>query len=138
MKKEFTIDNFTKSDWYKSVVSYGTWSNHHAKWDVNYSAILTELIQNAGRWCERYASDLFIDWMTIEEYLRCKDIENRSFLFGFRQDGVDNATFVISRFNHDEYTMEYRAIYRLDLEFVEDPDKYYGTDEVRMALYRVK
>lgn len=29
-------------------------------WRINYSSILSKLIQEAGRWCEHYASDLFI------------------------------------------------------------------------------
>lgn len=138
MKKEFTIDNFTKSDWYKSIEETGTWSTFDRKWDINYSTILTELIQNAGRWCERYASDLFISWQTVENRLHKISMDNVSYLFGFRQSGVDHDTFIFSRFNQNEYTEEYRAIYRLDLEFIKDDDIYYGDDKLKMTLYRVK
>ena len=138
MKKIFTIDDFTASNWYRPIESEGTWSTFVEKWDVNYSSILTELIQNAGRWCERFASDLFISWQTIDNYLKNQTIENKSFLFGFRQSGVDHDTFIFSKFNHDEYTEEYRSIYRLDIEFIKDPNKYYGSDKVKMILYRVK
>lgn len=138
MKKEFTIDNFTKSDWYKSIEETGTWSTFDRKWGINYSSILTELIQNAGRWCERYASDLFISWQTVENRLHKISMDNVSFLFGFRQSGVDHDTFIFSRFNQNEYTEEYRAIYRLDLEFIKDDDIYYSEPKLKMTLYRVK
>lgn len=143
MKKEFTIDDFTKSDWYKSIEEIGTWSTFSNKWDINYSSILTELIYNAGRWCERFASDLFISWKTVENYLENKkdnSPESKSFLFGFRQSGVDHDTFILSRFNQNEYTEEYRTIYRLDIEFtIDEKNDYFGFDpKFKMTLYRVK
>lgn len=141
MKKEFTLNDFTASAWYSPIVEEAEWSESYGdgwKWNVNTSTILTELIQNAGRWCERYASDLFISWTTVEKYLKNPHPENKSFLFGFRQNGVDHAEFVICRYNQNEYTDEYRAIYRLDIELVETEDKYWNDDKIRMTLYRVK
>lgn len=129
-EKVFTINDFTACVWYKPIESTGYWSNFSERWDINYSSILTELIQQAGRWCECFASDLFISWQTVEKRLVSREIENESFLFGFRQYGVDHDRFIFSRFNQDEFTQEYRTIYRLDIELMED--------EVKMSLYRVK
>lgn len=40
----------------------GYFNTLQGNWEINYSSILTKLIQEAGRWCEHYASDLFITW----------------------------------------------------------------------------
>ena len=85
--------------------------------NINYSSILTKLIQECGRLCENYASDLFIDWSVIDERLREKTIETSTYLFGIREDGIDHNSFILSRYNnsgcHAKY--EYRKIYRLDV-----------------------
>ena len=47
----------------------GSYSPSKGKWEINYSSILTKLIQEAGRWTERYASDLFLGWKEIDEIL---------------------------------------------------------------------
>lgn len=103
-------------------------------WDINYSSILTRLIQEAGRWCRRYASDLFIDWRGIAQKLENGSMTTSSYLFGFREDGVDAATFVLARYKRSRETAAdtYRAIWRLDVTV--DPDdsrialKLYETD----------
>lgn len=133
-KKEITIDYFKKSEFFETIKSSGYWSDLRHKWDVNYSSILTELIHQAGRWCEYYASDLFISWETVMQYLYNPEIENKSFLFGFRACGVDHDSFIFSRFSDDEYTEVYRSIYRLDIK---KTDEGYG-EEVKMMLYRVR
>ena len=75
----------------------------------------------------------------MENYLEDHhtESENKSFLFGFRQSGVDHDVFILSRFNQNEYTDEYRAIYRLDLKFITD-ELGWNDDELKMTLYRVK
>ena len=103
---------------------------------INYSSILTRLIQEAGRYCESYASDLFIDWRTIDEQLEDGSIETESKLFGFRESGVDHTEFVYSRlYNSIRWGhYEYRSIWKLDI-VVEDDD-YYGK-KISMSLIRV-
>ena len=44
----------------------GSYSPSKGKWEINYSSILTKLIQEAGRWTERYASDLFLGWRLMK------------------------------------------------------------------------
>lgn len=63
------------------------------RWDVNYSDILTQLIQSAGRYCQRYASDLFIDWANIVKELDDGKPINNDYIFAFRTDGVDHKAF---------------------------------------------
>lgn len=99
---------------------------------INYSDILTKLIQEAGRWCRRYASDLFIDWEVIDRHIKERTIRSGSYLFGFREDGVDDKTYILHRYNADEPRETYRAIWRLDI--VVDDDAYPSSDMVAVSL----
>ena len=100
--------------------------------NINYSSILTKLIQECGRLCESYASDLFIDWNIIDEKIQEKTMETSTYLFGIRETGVDHNPFVLSRYNnngcHAKY--EYRKIYRLDI--------IVDGDSIRMKLYEIE
>ena len=99
--------------------------------NINYSSILTKLIQECGRLCESYASDLFVYWNTINEKLQEKTMETPTHLFGIREMGVDHNSFILSRYNNSGcYAKhEYRKIYRLDI-IVED-------DLIMMKLYEI-
>ena len=100
--------------------------------DINYSSILTKLIQECGRLCESYASDLFITWSGIERKLKEKTMETSVYLFGIREMGVDHNEFIISRYNNNSYRAkyEYRKMYRLNI--------IVGGDLIRMELYEVE
>lgn len=127
--KDFTMNTYA----YKPIVETGRFSGYSNRYEINCSGILTRLIQEAGRFCERYASDLFIDWQTVDTFLReIGDGESGYFLFGFRQNGVDHTDFVISRYTGGGYSYpekEYRSMWRLDI--VADGD------ELKMTLGRV-
>lgn len=82
-------------------------------WNINYSSILTKLIQEAGRWCESFASDLFVDWTRIEEKLKKGGDINDIYLFGFRQSGVDHADWVESKGINSH---EYRSVWVLSID----------------------
>ena len=102
--------------------------------EVNYSSILTRLIQEAGRYCESYASDLFIDWQdTLEKMsdIRMKDL---SMLFGFRADGVDDARSVFYHEEHESLYV-YRSIWRLDVKVTRQTSE---RKDFTMTLYRVR
>jgi len=85
--------------------------------EINYSSILTKLIQECGRLCEYYASDLFIIWNGVVRKLKEKTKGISSYLFGIRERGVDHSEFVLSRYNNNGHYAhyEYRKIYRLDI-----------------------
>lgn len=105
--------------------------------DLNTSSILTRLIQEAGRWCKSYASDLLIDWISVDEAIRNNGLESGSHLFGFRENGVDGERFILSRYNGNSPapSLEYRAIWRLDITV--DNDTEDGRQDIEMALYEV-
>lgn len=100
--------------------------------NINYSSILTKLIQECGRLCESYASDLFITWDGIVQKLKEKTMETSVHLFGIREMGVDHNEFILSRYNNNGcYAKnEYRKIYRLNV-VVEG-------DLIRMELYEIE
>ena len=101
------------------LTATGYWDDNLNKFDINLSSILTKLIQEAGRWCENYASDLFIDWERLQSNLTNKKLRNHTMIFAFRQCGVDGLTEVQIKtdnpimygYNNDYY----RAVYVLDI-----------------------
>ena len=84
--------------------------------DCNFSREWSRLINEAGRWCESYASDILIDFESIKAYLeRLKngeESEGREFWFGFRQMGVDGLSFIQSRTEREYASHVYRAVWR--------------------------
>ena len=103
-----------------------TGSLQYGKWKINYSSILTKLIQEAGRWCERYASDLFILWnCNLEAPLTNGIIETKTLVFAFRESGVDGNSWYE---NHKDEPNYYRAVWFLNV-IVDD-------GKLRMTLYR--
>lgn len=93
--------------------------------NINTSSIYTTLIQEAGRWCESYASDIIYDINHINKILKNLDglseYENYSkkdgsitLRFGFRQNGVDDDKVISHEFEdpHRKYYY-YRAIWKL-------------------------
>lgn len=100
--------------------------------EINYSSILTKLIQECGRLCESYASDLFITWSSIERKIEEKTMKTSVYLFGIREMGVDHNEFILNHYNnygcYAKY--EYRKIYRLNV-FVDG-------DLIKMELYEIE
>lgn len=76
------------------ITETGTWSRSifgtEMEWNINYSSILTKLIQDAGRYCEAWASDLFSIWKyDVDNRLQNRDTQSFTIKFGFRDMGVD-------------------------------------------------
>lgn len=116
-----------------SRIAYGTKiiEAQGRDFDINYSSILTKLIQECGRLCESYASDLFITWNSIVQKLKDKTMETSTHLFGIREMGVDHNEFVLMRYNNYTHARhEYRKIYRLNI-IIDD-------DLIRMELYEIQ
>ena len=132
------------SDYIKPIVTEGSTSYYSDRngIEINYSSILTRLIQEAGRYCEDYASDLFIDWSSINDKLIEGTIESETKLFGFREHGVDHINFIFDRAHNSPriYQYEYRSIWRLDIEVTADENYWWHKvkKDVKMTLYRVR
>ena len=82
----------------------------------NFSTEWSRLINEAGRWCESYASDILVDFESIKAYLERlasgEESEGREFWFGFRQMGVDSLSFIQSRTEREYANHVYRAVWR--------------------------
>jgi hypothetical protein len=94
------------------ITETGTYNRIENKWEINYSSILTKLIQEAGRWCEYYASDLFILWESIVKKLDDGSMSSSSYVFAFRESGVDGNSWYA---NHSEDEDYYRAVWFVDI-----------------------
>lgn len=108
--------------------------NSDGKIEVNLSSIFTRLIQEAGRWCESYASDILVDIdsvknclkLNVEEWKDDRHYETDEngndmlhFAFGFRQSGVDHKEWIIENQKSEQRKYHYyRAIW--DLEITND------------------
>lgn len=119
--------DFSTKTYYSEVIE-----ERGRDFDINYSSILTKLIQECGRLCESYASDLFITWNRIAREIERETMETSAYLFGIRERGVDHTEFILSRYNNYGYQAmyEYRKIYRLDV-IVDD-------DLIKMKLYEIE
>lgn len=100
--------------------------------EINTSSILTKLIQSAGRFCESYASDLFISWNSMLRDMERGELKE-TYLFGMREAGVDHDKFILHRYNQNDISAhyEYRQMWRL----------YTNVDEngwITMCLYEIQ
>lgn len=87
----------------------------HTKY-ANLSSEYSELITCAGRYCVRFASDVIISINSLEEWLKeSNPHEEKVFVFGFREFGVDHEAFVeasLPNANKDIRRLTLQARYR--------------------------
>ena len=109
-----------------TITETGSYNPLEGKWEINYSSILTRLIQEVGRWCEHYASDLFVQWKyEIEQKLDNGTLETDSFVFAMYNSGVHHKEWYENHKNEHNY---YRAVWFLDV--VTDEGK------IKMTLHK--
>lgn len=81
---------------------------------LSSSTILSTLIQQAGRFAESHASDLFIEWKSVEKKIfKMADGECADFMFGIRAQGVDGTDEILCRLNGGHKKYFYRCLYVL-------------------------
>lgn len=102
--------------------------------DMNLSSLWTRLIQDTGRFAERFASDLLFNIDQIEEILSFRPIdgpEHHLVMIGIRRDGVDGNAFVESRILDNYHGKPlpmvsvdhiYRKLYCVDIEISPNTD----------------
>lgn len=124
---------------YKSE-SYGAFV-HNGKLDINLSSEFTQLIKEAAR-CNRYSSDIIYDIGNVNDKLEAfnPDDEMPIFAMGFRRDGVDGNTFILSRLNNNHggsmYGLykEYFAIYFMEVVRDAEYSDYFRVETVGYTL----
>lgn len=99
--------------------------------NLNMSAIYTKLIQEAGQFCDRFASDLLYDIKMIQSMIDSKTTGDC--LLGFRENGVDHTTWVLSK--EPDTLHDYRVIYKFSVAFADDD--YYDA-KITAKLQRVE
>lgn len=139
--KNVNLDSFVKvkGDTDQTIVASGRLYKRYdneISVEINYTSIITKLIQEAGKYCSNYASDLVIDLNSLEEKMRDFSLETDSILFGFRDLGVDSNDAIINRLDNSiNYT--YNSIWRLDID-VSGYDEGLRTKYIKMTLYEVR
>lgn len=110
MDRELTLKDIVANEYItKPIIAYATLTPY-GKWSANMSMIYSKLITDTGRFCEHYASDIFIELQSVEKYIQEGNSENKTWLFGIYSSGVDHMEFVLNK----KDLREYRALYRLD------------------------
>ena len=95
-----------------TITETGSYNPLEGKWEINTSSILTRLIQETGRWCEHYASDLFVLWKyNVEQKLDNGTLETGTLVFAMYDSGVHKNDYYNERKNGN-----YRAVWFLDIE----------------------
>ena len=95
-------------DTYPVVKEAKGWINSEGDYGaaVNTSDILTYLIRHVGKHTKKYASDLFITWRSVEDFLEAlpmafrrstEKVGAKDFWFGLRDMGVDHKDFIETR-----------------------------------------
>lgn len=105
----------------QTIVEKGSVSYSGGRCDINTSSIVSRLIREAGRWCEHYASDLFILWNVIQCQLDDGSITDGMHFFAFRESGVDTETEYIRNNGISNY---YRAVWVLEIQTRDDSDSF--------------
>ena len=100
--------------------------------NVNLSSEFTELIKQAAR-CNRYSSDILYDIGSVNDAMETWTGEKTLFVFGFRRDGVDGNSFVLSRVNNEcknIYNIHnlYFAIYFMEVKEDADYSSFYEVE----------
>lgn len=92
---------------------------------INLSDIMTKLIQDTGRFCERYASDLIISYESMMGVVNNLDTNRKTHYewFGLRQSGVDGIAYVLCNMNQNpaSYCSQYyRKLYCVRVSAIKD------------------
>lgn len=139
MRKKYTAESLMEAlkPYNEPITTAGYLSQYSHEWDINYSSILTALIQSAGRYCQNYASDLFIDWFAIAKRLENSDDRYTDgvyeYLFGIRKSGVDGINYILSQANNNDigyFSQYYSEIFKLTVTI--------DADNIKMELVKVR
>lgn len=109
---------------YEPIYAHGYW--HEDRWHINYSSIMTALIQIAGTYVDFYASDLLHTWnYKIEKHFSDPEWKGNTIYIGFREMGVDdyeegNDYNCIEMNKKENGHYYYRRIVKLETMIVKD------------------
>lgn len=126
--------------------------NNEYYYDGNISNIISKLIQDCGRFTERYNSDLFITLQSMH-----KELEHRKqpidkpmvYIYAMRESGVDSNSFMVCRLNEykdNPAALEgyYRRIYAVylipeqEIQSCTRPQLFVYMDNYSSNMYSLK
>lgn len=98
-----------------------SFSTHNAQ----MSTIWSKIIETAGRFTQRHSSDILIPYNTLTKEMESGKIDTLTYLFGFRESGVDGIELLFGKLisaegKHCLNYGYYRKIYVLSLETTDD------------------
>lgn len=141
--KEYTLNDFEIS----KIIDegFGSWTqypfNKKGQWEINLSSILSKLIKIAGNTCNYFASDLFIEWKFIENNLENYEFDGGKFFFGFRENGIDGNTFILSRINNrgiESIETEIKELYMIEFSVKKYSEGYSRVGNIECRFGKVK
>lgn len=90
-------------------------------YSTNIHKILSLLIQDAGRLCNNYASDIIYSIYDIQEVIRNSCI-NETLIVAVRDNGVDNINDLVNNMNNSLWSKDkYRRIYGIRVTHNSNP-----------------
>ena len=126
--------------------------NNEYYYDGNISDIISKLIQDCGRFTERYNSDLFITLQSMH-----KELEHRKqpidkpmvYIYAMRESGVDSNSFMVCRLNEykdnpaalESYYRRIYAIYLIPEQEIQScirPQLFVYMDNYAGSMYSLK
>lgn len=117
-----------------SEVIEETVRGYSGEYNPNMSSIYTKLVQTAGRYCERFASDIIIDIDCVKDAIESQ--ESKDFYFGFRSNGVDHNPYIE---NQDSMILPYyyHKVLKLEIKFDFDEKLFTARlTEVEYSVYK--
>jgi len=123
-----SIDNFEP---YGFEAEIETWNRPDM---INLSDITDKIIRLAAKDTERFAGDAVISLNSMQKEITEWDFtaDSRTWLYGFRESGVDHLEWVLNS-NIRQLPSRYRSIWRVDLSSHAD-----YPDNITVKLYRVQ
>ena len=95
------------------------WNDKNECYDVNMSSIYSFLIQEAGRWIERYSSDILYGFKNINEFLSENGAFEYTEYFGMRENGCDHFSYIKNNLIDNKYqSTYYRKIYAVQMKTI--------------------
>lgn len=100
---------------------------------INISDITTFLIQNVGRYCDRYASDLLISHESLINTINNLNPDRKTeyLWLGLRESGVDGIAYIIA--NIKNHSPEYIAAYYRKVFCIKISSVFMGKFTVELA-----
>lgn len=86
------------------------------KFDMNLSKLATKLIQDTGRFCENYASDLLLTWTNIERAISIYETPKSIFCVGIKSDGIDENAAILNAIKSPKARYKYRKLYAIVID----------------------